>query len=325
MSWHLILPTFLCLALIQILYFKWAPRYRLLDIPNYRSSHEKPTIRGGGIIIPLGFLGFSMFYGIEYQNLFIGLLLISIMSFWDDLSHLSPWIRITSQLIAMGFLFFELTGIPSISFPLLFLFIVAVGTLNAYNFMDGVNGMMASYSVVLLITLLIIDLKLVDFVDENLILVTLAGVLVFSFYNFRKYARCFSGDVGSVSIAFILVFFIGLLITETGSYVWILLLTVYGVDSVLTIIHRLLKRENIFAPHRSHLYQYYVNKDQVPHTVISAIYGSIQIILNTFIILNYKNQWLNEFFTFIVILGTLGLFYILLKLKFETKIPNRVK
>jgi len=319
MSWYLLLPTFLCLVLIQNLYFKWAPRFRLVDIPNYRSSHENPTIRGGGIVIPLGFLGFSMFQGIEYQNLFIGLLLISIMSFLDDLIQLPPWIRITGQLIAMGFLFFEFTGIPSISFPLLFLFIVAVGTLNAYNFMDGVNGMMAGYSVVLLFTLLIIDLNLVDFVDENFILVTLAGVLVFSFYNFRKYARCFSGDVGSVSMAFILVFFIGLLISVTGSFIWILLLAVYGVDSVLTIIHRLTKRNNIFSPHRTHLYQYFANIDNVPHLFISTVYGVIQLLVNVLILLNFHYQWINEYYLSTIILGTLGYFYIVYKFRFETK------
>ena len=91
------------------------------------------------------------------------------------------------------------------------------------------------------------------FVNADFIYTVVCSVLVFCFFNFRKKAKCFAGDVGAVSIAFILLFLIGRLIIETEDFSWIVLLSVYGVDSVLTIIHRLMLHENIGLPHRKHL------------------------------------------------------------------------
>jgi len=319
MSWFYILVLLVSLIIIQNVYFKIAGIIKLADLPNPRSSHSKPTIRGGGIVIPLGILGYSILNGIEYPYFITGLILIAILSFLDDLKHLPPLVRIIGQTTAIGLLFFEVAGNGSLSIPLLMLYVVAVGTLNAYNFMDGINGMMAGYSLVLLSTLLFIDLDVVSFIDENLILSTLVGVVVFTFYNFRKKAVCFSGDVGSVGMAFLGVFFIGLLISVTGSFIWILLLAVYGVDSVLTIVHRLTKRNNIFSPHRTHLYQYFANIDNVPHLFISTVYGVIQLLVNVLILLNFHYHWINEYYLSIFILGVLGCFYIVYKIRFETK------
>ena len=105
------------------------------------------------------------------------------------------------------------------------------------------------------------------------------SVLVFCFFNFRKKAKCFAGDVGSVGIAFILLFLIGRLIIGTGDFSWIVLLSVYGVDSVLTIIHRLMLHENIGLPHRKHLYQIMANELKIPHVMVSSIYMVVQAII----------------------------------------------
>ena len=145
--------------------------------------------------------------------------------------------------------------------------------------MDGINGITGGYSLVILSALAYINAEIVPFVEQSLILIMMCSVLVFNFFNFRKYAKCFAGDVGSVSIAFVILFLIGRLIIKTENISWIILFAVYGVDSVLTIIHRLMLRENISLPHRKHLYQIMANELKIPHTIVSFIYMMIQAIV----------------------------------------------
>lgn len=322
MTWYYLSILFISLIIIMNVYFWIAERFQLIDVPNHRSSHSKVTIRGGGIIIPIGILGYTFINGMEYPYMFIGLILIVVLSFIDDLKHLPPMVRISGQVGAMGLLFYQITGSQTLSPVVVLLYIVAVGVLNAYNFMDGINGILAAYSIVLLGTLLFVELSIIHFGDGGLILSALAGVMVFSLYNFRKNARCFAGDAGSVSMAFLAVFFIGLLIKSTGSFIWILLLAVYGVDSVLTIVHRIVKRENIFKAHRSHLYQYYANIDKRSHLMVSASYAFVQLLINFLLIQNYELELMNEWLLGLVILALLAAFYINKKRVFEFKIDS---
>ena len=157
--------------------------------------------------------------------------------------------------------------------------IVCTGIINAYNFMDGINGITGGYSLVILAALAYVNKEVVPFVEEDFIYTVICSVLVFCFFNFRKKAKCFAGDVGSVSIAFILLFLIGRLIIETGDFSWIVLLAVYGVDSVLTIVHRLMLHENIGLPHRKHLYQIMANELKIPHVIVSSTYMAVQAII----------------------------------------------
>ena len=157
--------------------------------------------------------------------------------------------------------------------------IVCTGIINAYNFMDGINGITGGYSLVILAALAYINKEVITFVEADFIYTVICSVLVFCFFNFRKKAKCFAGDVGSVGIAFILLFLIGRLIIGTGDFSWIVLLSVYGVDSVLTIIHRLMLHENIGLPHRKHLYQIMANELKIPHVMVSSIYMVVQAII----------------------------------------------
>ena len=145
--------------------------------------------------------------------------------------------------------------------------------------MDGINGITGGYSLVILAALAYINKEVVTFVEADFIYTVICSVLVFCFFNFRKRAKCFAGDVGSVSIAFILLFLIGRLIIETEDFSWIVLLSVYGVDSVLTIIHRLMLHENIGLPHRKHLYQIMANELKIPHVIVSLAYMTIQTLI----------------------------------------------
>ena len=145
--------------------------------------------------------------------------------------------------------------------------------------MDGINGITGGYSLVILAALAYINKEVITFVEADFIYTVICSVLVFCFFNFRKKAKCFAGDVGSVGIAFILLFLIGRLIIGTGDFSWIVLLSVYGVDSVLTIIHRLMLHENIGLPHRKHLYQIMANELKIPHVMVSSIYMVVQAII----------------------------------------------
>ena len=156
---------------------------------------------------------------------------------------------------------------------------IPVQTIKAYNFMDGINGITGGYSLIILGALAYINEEMVSFAEPALIYTVLCSVVVFCFFNFRRKAKCFAGDVGSVSIAFILLFLIGKLILKTEDFSWMILLAVYGVDSVLTIIHRLMLHENIGLPHRKHMYQLMANELKIPHVVVSLVYMAVQAIV----------------------------------------------
>lgn len=209
----------------------------------------------------------------------LALTLITFISFVDDIRSTSQGLRLVFHFSAMALLFYQ-WGLFSLSWWwIIIALIVCTGIINAYNFMDGINGITGGYSLVVLGGLAYINASIVPFVEPVFIYTVLCGVLVFCFFNFRKKAKCFAGDVGSVSIAFILLFLIGKLIIQTGDFSWIILLSVYGVDSVLTIIHRLMLHENIGLPHRKHMYQLMANELKMPHVVVSGIYMTVQVIV----------------------------------------------
>ncbi|HNB81732.1 MAG TPA: UDP-GlcNAc--UDP-phosphate GlcNAc-1-phosphate transferase, partial [Chitinophagaceae bacterium] len=245
---HGLFPLAIAWVLI-VVYFRIADRFNIIDKPNERSSHKQITLRGAGIIFPLGFLCGTLLSAFTGQlppvGLIAGLLAIAAVSFADDVTGLPGRIRIIVQILGVACLLASAGVYQQSLWIVLAAFIVIIGTINAYNFMDGINGITALYSLVSLITLRIL-------IPDPLLNWLIAAVLVFSFYNLRTKARCFSGDVGSVSMAFILCYYILKLCIETGNIQWILLLGVYGIDSVFTIVFRMLRKENIFKAHRSH-------------------------------------------------------------------------
>ena len=110
-----------------------------------------------------------------------------------------------------------------------------------------------------------------NFIDNNFLIVTTLSVLVFCFFNFRKKAKCFAGDVGAVCIAFIILFALGRLILQTNDVTYLMLLGLYGVDTVLTIIHRIMLHENLGEAHRKHAYQLMANELKIPHVIAKKI------------------------------------------------------
>jgi len=271
------------LFLLEFFYFKVADRFNIIDKPNERSSHTSLTLRGGGIIFYFGALAYFIYSGYQYPWFFLGLTLMTLVSFLDDILTLSNKIRLFIHFGSVLLMTYQLDLFNLPWYYLLITFIIVVGVINAYNFMDGINGITACYSISVTCLLMIVNSK-ISFVDQKLLSFSLIAVLVFSFFNFRKTAKTFAGDVGSVAIAYILLFAIGALIINTGNLIYILFLTVYGIDAVWTIIRRLSLKENIFAAHRSHLYQYLGNEAGVNKLLISFLYGLIQFLIGLSVI-----------------------------------------
>lgn len=269
----------LVLLAIELFYFKIADKCNIIDKPNQRSSHTKITLRGGGIIFYFGALAYFLTNHFEYPWFMLALTLVSFISFVDDVRSVKQGTRLLFHFAAMALMFWQ-WGLFSLWWGwIIIALIVCTGIINAYNFMDGINGITGGYSLVILAALAYVNQFMVPFVEESLIDTVMISVLVFCFFNFRQKAKCFAGDVGSVSIAFILLFLIGKLVIVTEDLSWIVLLAVYGVDSVLTIVHRLMLHENIGLPHRKHLYQLMANELKVPHVVVSLVYMAVQAVV----------------------------------------------
>ena len=275
--YYLIILVLLFLA--ELFYFRIADKCNIIDKPNERSSHTRITLRGGGIIFYFGALAYFLTNHFEYPWFMLALSLITFISFIDDIRSTSQGLRLVFHFTAMALMFYQ-WGLFSLPWwTLLVALIVCTGIINAYNFMDGINGITGGYSLVILVSLAYVNAEVISFTEQNFIYTMICSVLVFDFFNFRKRAKCFAGDVGSVSIAFVVLFLIGSLILQTKDFSWLVMLTVYGVDSVLTIIHRLLLHENIGLPHRKHLYQIMVNELRIPHVVVSLVYMIVQIVI----------------------------------------------
>lgn len=282
------------LFVAELFYFRVADKFNIIDKPNERSSHSRITLRGGGIIFYFGALAYFLSNHWEYPWFMLALTLISFISFVDDIRSTSQGLRLVFHFTAMALMFYQ-WGLFSLSWWwIIIALIICTGIINAYNFMDGINGITGGYSLVILGALAYINSEITTFVEPALINTVLCAVLVFCFFNFRKKAKCFAGDVGSVSIAFILLFLIGKLIIKTENFSWIILLSVYGVDSVLTIIHRLMLHENIGLPHRKHMYQLMANELKIPHVGVSLIYMGAQalVILGYFCFVRYGYWYL---------------------------------
>lgn len=266
----------------ELVYFKIADKCNIIDKPNERSSHSSIVLRGGGIIFLIGVWIWSAFYGFQYPWFLAAVTLAAGISFVDDIRSLPDSIRLVVQFTAMGLMFQQLDILHlNMWWVVLLALIVCVGASNVINFMDGVNGITAGYSLAVLIPLLIMNHK-IGFMEESFLMVVILSVLVFSIFNFRERgkAKCFAGDVGSVGIAFIMLFAIGKLVMATGDVTWLLFLLVYGVDGCLTICHRILLHENLGEAHRKHAYQLMANELKMSHVVVSLIYMTLQLLVS---------------------------------------------
>ena len=307
----------------ELLYFRIAEKYHIIDKPNERSSHKRVTLRGGGIIYWVAALIYVILNPARQSTwFFVGITVIAAISFWDDVKGSSQKTRLVFHLLAMTCAFFAANVFGKFPWWAIALgYIVFMGIVNAYNFMDGINGITGLYSLVVLGALQYVNLRISPFVDTDLIWFPMLASGVFLFFNFRKKARCFAGDVGSVSIAFWIVFLLLLLMIQTQNLIWIGFLLVYGVDSVCTILHRIYLKQNIMEAHRLHFYQILANEHHMPHRLVSSIYTGIQLVCSALIIRFYPTHaW--SIFTFLALV-LVAVYSLKFKLMKQTAIINK--
>lgn len=283
----------------------------LVATVNERSSHTVPTPHGGGIALAIiWFIGlfYLYFIGEISSNLFYALLfgvVISIVSFFDDIYELSPKIRLIAQsIIAIGGLYF-LGGFETLTFGIfdlqnpiftnIFAFFMIIWFINLYNFLDGINGYAGSEA---------IFLALAGFVlfGGNYFLVLAVAVLGFLYWNWNK-AKIFMGDVGSTLLGYNIAIFTIYYANEepTNFWIWIILFGIYWFDATLTLIRRKLNKEKLSLAHKKHGYQRLTQSGWSHYKVTNYSIG-LNIIL--FCIVYFVS---NIFVAFILALIVLGL------------------
>lgn len=328
---------FVLLLVAELVYFRIADKCNIIDKPNQRSSHSTIVLRGGGIIFLIGAWVWSAFFGFEYPWFLAGLTLVSGVSFVDDIRSLPDSVRLVAQFAAAAMAFYQLDILHwDMWWIVLVALIVYVGATNVINFMDGINGITAGYALAVLIPLGLLNTNYHElamnlatnyssvfssdgvFVDQSLIVAAIIAAVVFCIFNFRPKgkAKCFAGDVGSIGIAFIMLFLLGNVIMKTGDITWLIFLLVYGVDGCLTIVHRIMLHENLGEAHRKHAYQIMANELNIGHVKVTLLYMAMQLAVSLGFIYLCSNTPLCHWMYFVGALAVLAIAYVLFMKKY---------
>ena len=276
------MALFLLLLIAELLYFRIADKCNIIDKPNERSSHTTIVLRGGGIIFLIGAWVWSAFFGFEYPWFLAGLTLVAGISFVDDIHSLPDSVRLVAQFAAAAMAFHQLGILHwSMWWIVILALIVYVGATNIINFMDGINGITAGYSLSVIVPLALVNAK-DGFVSQSLVISMILALLVFCLFNFRPKgkAKCFAGDVGSIGIAFVMLFLLGKVIIKSEDVTWLIFLIVYGVDGSMTIAHRIMLHENLGEAHRKHAFQIMANELKIGHVKVTALYMTMQFVIS---------------------------------------------
>lgn len=312
------LIIFVLLLAAELVYFRIADKFNIIDKPNERSSHSTIVLRGGGIIFLIGAWVWSAFFGFDYPWFLAGLTLVAGVSFVDDIRSLPDSVRLVAQFAAAAMAFYQLGILHwSMWWIVLVALIVYVGATNVINFMDGINGITAGYSLAVLLPLMAVNMD-GGYVEQSLIVSTVLASLVFCVFNFRPKgkAKCFAGDVGSIGIAFIMLFLLGNVIIKTEDITWLIFLLVYGVDGCLTIVHRIMLHENLGEAHRKHAYQLMANELKIGHVKVTSLYMVMQLAVSLGFIYLCPDTVLCHWMYLIGALAVLAVAYVLFMKKY---------
>lgn len=330
---YLIIAAVLLIA--ELVYFRIADKCNIIDKPNERSSHSTIVLRGGGVIFSLSMVVWAILMMVQgnaiaqYLPFLCGLVLICGISFWDDVKSLPDSLRMAVQIISILLMFWSMslyTAADSLLWTAVIVVVAlffCVGATNFINFMDGINGITAAYSLAMLVPIALVNgawLKVngCGFIEPSYLVVAIIGVLVFSIFNFRSKgkAKCFAGDVGSIGIAFIILFALGRLMLATRDVTYIVFFLVYGVDGTLTIVHRIMLHEHLGEAHRKHAYQLMANELKMSHVTVSLIYMGIQLVVSLGFIYLIPNTIVAHWIYLVVTALILAVVYVLFKMKY---------
>jgi len=292
----------------------YAIKKSLVAEVNERSSHTVPTPHGGGIAIAFTwFLGLSyLFYTHEIESALyftlMGGIIISVISFVDDIIELSPKVRLFTQSFVALFALYFLGGLEEIDFYYfslqnqiltnLFAFFMIVWFINLYNFLDGINGYAGSETLFLSLGGFLL------FHDAHFLVLAMA-VLGFLYWNWGK-AKIFMGDVGSTLLGYnVAVFTIYYANQEFSNFwIWIILFGLFWFDATLTLFRRFLNKEKLSQAHKKHAYQR-LTQSGYTHTQVVLLSIIINILL--FLIVYFISN------TFLAFLSALIVLYAVVK------------
>ena len=323
------------LLIAELVYFKIADHFNIIDKPNERSSHSTIVLRGGGVIFALSMIVWAVLMVVQgndivpYLPFLCGLVMICTVSFWDDVHSLPDSVRMAVQIVSTLLMFWSV-GLYAAFDSWVWTAVVAavalffcVGATNIINFMDGINGITAGYAFAMLLPMLLLNgstgsPQAAGFIEPSYLVVAIIGVLVFSIFNFRPKgkAKCFAGDVGSIGIAFIILFALGRLMLATKDVTYIVFFLVYGIDGSLTIFHRIMLHENLGQAHRKHAYQLMANELKMSHVTVSVIYMALQLAISLGFIYLCPNTILAHWIYLVAAGIVLAVAYVLFKMKY---------
>ena len=283
------LIIFLLLSAGMFIYLKIAEKWSIVDQPNLRSSHQITTKRGAGILYLLAFIIYLVVSPNNNLTLILSGLILGGVGFIDDLKNLNFKIKLAIQLIVILSYLIVQDYLSLDWYYTILIFVFLIASINIFNFMDGINGLTILYSLSFLMSFYYINTEFISFINPNMLLVMIICNVIIGFLNIRTKAVCFIGDVGSISMGFLYATLALILMIKTNSFAPLVLIMVYAVDAGWTIMERLSLKENIFLPHRRHLYQILVNELRFSHILISISYFTIQMLLNMVWLLNYEN------------------------------------
>ena len=334
--------TYLIIAVLllaaELIYFRIADKCNIIDKPNERSSHSTIVLRGGGIIFAISMVIWLILQMVngewgtvqDYLPFMVGLLMVAGISFVDDIHSLPDSLRMVVQIVSILLMFWSINlgsgGMVhgawfwQVVIALVALFF-CVGATNIINFMDGINGITAGYALAMLVPIALVNGAggmVNGFIEPSYLIVAIIGVLVFSLFNFRPKgkAKCFAGDVGSIGIAFIILFALGKLMLATQDVTWIVFFLVYGIDGSMTIFHRIMLHENLGQAHRKHAYQLMANELKMSHVVVSLLYMAMQLVVSLGFIYLCPNTVLAHWVYLVGAAAVLAVAYVLFKMKY---------
>lgn len=325
---------FLILLVLELVYFKVADKFNIIDKPNERSSHSTIVLRGGGIIFVMAawlWLGYRLVINDLpindcYPCFLFAVTLVAGISFVDDIHSLPDKWRLFAQFVAMAMMFYQLDILHvDMWWVVVLALIVCVGATNIINFMDGINGITGAYAMASLVPLALLNNglevsgeRLEGFVEQSLIYIVMLADVVFCLFNFRPRgkAKCFAGDVGSIGVAFILLFLIGKLVMKTGDPTYLIFLVVYGFDGCLTICHRIMLHENLGEAHRKHAFQLMANELKMSHITVSLFYALLQLAISLVFIFVIPNDIVAHVVYLLCVSAVLVVAYVLFMKKY---------
>ncbi|MEO6076818.1 MAG: glycosyltransferase family 4 protein [Dokdonella sp.] len=292
--------TFAWSTVVTVLTIRYARRQRMFDLPGQRRSHHVATPRGGGLGIVVAVLVCVLlpmilvnFYADAVDGpLMIGiaLLVVATVGWIDDHGGLRARYRFAAHCIAGSLLLVPIlevfssstamisttgwwTLIPVLAMALVLLLAI-VWSINLHNFMDGINGLLASQSIFVFSTLAILGLLFGDSPWWTAALATAAAVVGFLPFNFPK-ARVFMGDVGSGSLGLLVAVS---LLYQLGDHsldaaTGLIACSAFATDATATLLSRMWRRRRWYDAHREHLYQGLVRSGYSHARVVGWYFG----------------------------------------------------